>query len=68
MRIMPLDTAHKNFATKFRGFDREKVYPFLGLVKLEMEELLGGNAFLREQLHRFESQVRGLRDKGGAIQ
>ncbi|GBE33061.1 septum site-determining protein DivIVA [bacterium BMS3Bbin05] len=62
MRISPLDIQQKQFPIKFRGFDVEDVYAFLELIREEMEELLRENAFLKEQLHRSENQIKEYRD------
>ncbi|MBI4844768.1 MAG: DivIVA domain-containing protein [Nitrospirae bacterium] len=58
MRITPLDIQQKQFATKFRGFDVEEVDAFLEHVREEMEELLRENANLREEVKRYEKQLK----------
>lgn len=58
MRITPLDIQQKQFATKFRGFDIEEVDAFLEHVREEMEELLRENANLREDVKRYEKQLK----------
>lgn len=58
MRITPLDIQQKQFPVKFRGFDEEEVDAFLELVREEMEELLRDNASLREDVKKFEKQVK----------
>lgn len=58
MRITPLDIQQKQFATKFRGFDIEEVDSFLEHVREEMEELLRENANLREDVKRYEKQLK----------
>lgn len=58
MRITPLDIQQKQFSTKFRGFDMEEVDSFLELVREEMEELLRENANLREEVRRYEKQLK----------
>ena len=62
MRITPLDIQQKQFPMKFRGFDVEEVYAFLEIVREEMEELLRDNAFLKESVHRSDSQVKEHKD------
>ncbi len=58
MRITPLDIQQKQFTVKFRGFDMEEVDSFLELVREEMEELLRENANLREEVRRYEKQLK----------
>lgn len=58
MRITPLDIQQKQFPVKFRGFDEEEVDAFLELVREEMEELLRDNATLREDVKKYEKQVK----------
>ncbi|HWR57934.1 MAG TPA: DivIVA domain-containing protein [Thermodesulfovibrionales bacterium] len=62
MRITPLDIQQKQFPMKFRGFDVEEVYAFLEVVREEMEDLLRENASLKEQVHRYENQIKEYRD------
>jgi cell division initiation protein len=58
MRITPLDIQQKQFTSKFRGFDIEEVDSFLELIREEMEELLRENANLREEVKRYEKQLK----------
>lgn len=62
MRITPLDIQQKQFPMKFRGFDVEEVYAFLEVIREEMEDLLRENASLKENIQRFESQLKDYKD------
>jgi cell division initiation protein len=62
MRITPLDIQQKQFPMKFRGFDVEEVYAFLEVIREEMEELLRDNANLKENVQRYENQIREYKD------
>lgn len=62
MRITPLDIQQKQFSVKFRGFNMEEVDSFLELVREEMEELLRENANLREDVRRYEKQLKDYKD------
>jgi len=62
MRITPLDIQQKQFSVKFRGFSMEEVDSFLELVREEMEELLRENANLREDVRRYEKQLKDYKD------
>lgn len=62
MRITPLDIQQKQFSVKFRGFNMEEVDSFLELVREEMEELLRENANLREDVRRYEKQLKEYKD------
>ena len=62
MRITPLDIQQKQFPYKFRGFDDEEVYAFLELIREEMEDLLRENASLKENVIRFENQIKEYKD------
>jgi cell division initiation protein len=62
MRITPLDIQQKQFPYKFRGFDDEEVYAFLELIREEMEDLLRENASLKENVIRFENQIKEHKD------
>jgi len=67
MRITPLDIQQKQFPMKFRGFDVEEVFAFLELVREEMEELLRENASLKENVSRFENQLKDYKDMETAL-
>lgn len=62
MRITPLDIQQKQFPMKFRGFDVEEVFAFLEVIREEMEDLLRGNASLKESVQRAENQIKEFRD------
>jgi len=62
MRITPLDIQQKQFPMKFRGFDVEEVYAFLEVIREEMEDLLRGNASLKEDMIKLETQVKEHKD------
>lgn len=62
MRITPLDIQQKQFPMKFRGFEVEEVYAFLEVVREEMEELLRENAFMKENIHRVEGQLKEYKE------
>ncbi len=62
MRITPLDIQQKQFPMKFRGFDVEEVYAFLEVIREEMEDLLRENASLKENIQRFENQLKDYKD------
>lgn len=62
MRITPLDIQQKQFPVKFRGFDEEEVDSFLELVREEMEELLRENSSLREDVKKYERQLKDYKN------
>jgi cell division initiation protein len=62
MRITPLDIQQKQFPMKFRGFDVEEVFAFLEVIREEMEDLLRENANLKENIQRFEGQIKDYKD------
>lgn len=62
MRITPLDIQQKQFPIKFRGFDEEEVDSFLELVREEMEELLRENSSLREDVKKYERQLKDYKN------
>lgn len=62
MRITPLDIQQKQFPVKFRGFDEEEVDSFLELVREEMEELLRENSSLREDVKKYEKQLKDYKN------
>jgi cell division initiation protein len=62
MRITPLDIQQKQFPVKFRGFDEEEVDSFLELVREEMEELLRDNSSLREDVKKYEKQLKDYKN------
>lgn len=62
MRITPLDIQQKQFPVKFRGFDEEEVDSFLELVREEMEELLRDNSSLREDVKKYERQLKDYKN------
>lgn len=67
MRITPLDIQQKQFTSKFRGFDIEEVDLFLEHVREEMEELLRENANLREEVKRYEKQLKEYKSIDGTL-
>jgi cell division initiation protein len=62
MRITPLDIQQKQFPIKFRGFDMEEVFAFLEVVREEMEDLLRDNANLKENIQKYDTQIKQYRD------
>ncbi len=62
MRITPLDIQQKQFPVKFRGFDEEEVDSFLELVREEMEELLRENSSQREDVKKYEKQLKDYKN------
>jgi len=67
MRITPLDIQQKQFSVRFRGFDMEEVDSFLELIREEMEELLRENANLREEVKRYEKQLKEYKNMETAL-
>ncbi len=50
MRVTPLDIEQHRFKVRFRGFDRKEVTVFLELISNEIEDLIGENNALKEDL------------------
>jgi cell division initiation protein len=68
MRITPLDITQKTFARRFRGYDRDEVAAFLGLVASEFEGLILEVQALRQDVSRMDEEIAGLRGRERALQ
>lgn len=68
MNITPLDVTQKQFRKALRGFDREEVEAFLGLVAVELEELLKDVAALREDNQRKAEEIAEHKSRERALQ
>ena len=68
MNITPLDITQKQFRKVFRGFDREEVEAFLGLVALELEALLKDYANLNDDYRRKAEEIQVFRGRERALQ
>ncbi len=62
MRLTPLEIRKQTFPRRrFGGVDPEEVQDFLNLVASEVEELVRGNALLRERLEGANTQIAEFR-------
>jgi cell division initiation protein len=68
MNITPLDITQKQFRRTLRGFDREEVEAFLGLVAVEFEALVRDNLALREDNQRKAEDIAEYRSRERALQ
>jgi cell division initiation protein len=68
MNITPLDITQKQFRKVFRGLDPEEVEAFLGLVAVELEDLLKDFTALREDHQRKAEEIVEFRSRERALQ
>jgi cell division initiation protein len=68
MQITPLDITQKSFRRALRGFDRDEVEAFLGLVASELEGALKELQTLRDDSRRKEEEIAQLRSRERALQ
>ena len=68
MNITPLDITQKQFRKVLRGFDREEVEAFLGLVAVDLEALLKDLSSLREDNQRKAEEILEFRGRERALQ
>jgi cell division initiation protein len=68
MNITPLDITQKHFRRALRGFDREEVEAFLGLVAVEFEALVKETMALREEAARLREELAEHRSRERALQ
>ena len=68
MNITPLDITQKQFRKVFRGLDPEEVEAFLGLVAVELEDLLKDFTALREDNQRKAEEIVQYRSRERALQ
>jgi cell division initiation protein len=68
MNITPLDITQKQFRRTLRGFDREEVEAFLGLVAVEFEALVKDNLAVREDNQRKAEDIAEYRSRERALQ
>ena len=68
MNITPLDITQKHFRRVLRGFDREEVEAFLGLVAVEFEALVKEAMALRDETARLREEVAEHRSRERALQ
>jgi cell division initiation protein len=55
LKITPEDIKKQNFSKSFRGYDQAEVDAFLGLVALQLEELIKENSDIKKKLSPLES-------------
>jgi len=63
MKITPLDIQQQKFRTRFRGFDSSEVGFFLERVADAFEDLERQNQQMRDEMRRFEQEIRGYRKR-----
>jgi cell division initiation protein len=63
MKITPLDITQKSFRRALRGFDRQEVEVFLGLVASQVEALARETQTLREDARRMQEEIFDLRSR-----
>jgi cell division initiation protein len=68
MKITPLDIQQKRFARAVRGYDRDEVEAFLGLVASAFEDLVKELHALREDVQRKDEEIASHRDLERALQ
>jgi len=68
MKITPLDIHQKRFDRVLRGFDRQEVEAFLGLVAAEFEALVKETLALREEAQRKDEIIAEYRSRERALQ
>jgi cell division initiation protein len=68
MNITPLDITQKQFRKVFRGLDPMEVEAFLGLVAVELEEVLKDLATLRDDNQRKAEEILEFRGRERALQ
>jgi cell division initiation protein len=68
MRLNAMDIRQQQFATQFRGFDKQEVDAFLEEVADDFDELARENAFLKEQLVALEEKVKGIEGREKTLQ
>jgi len=61
MKITPLDIQQQKFRTRFRGFDTSEVGFFLERVADAFEELERQSQQMRDEMRRFEQEIKGYR-------
>jgi cell division initiation protein len=68
MNISPLDIHQKRFRRALRGFDRQEVEAFLGLVATEFESLVKEAVALREETQRKEEIIAEYKSRERSLQ
>jgi len=68
MKITPLDITQKRFGRALRGYDRQEVEAFLGLVAAEFEGLVKEVQSLREDVSRMHEEIGEFRSRERALQ
>jgi cell division initiation protein len=68
MKITPLDITQKSFRRALRGYDRQEVEAFLGLVASEVEALSKETQTLREDARRMQEEIFDLRSRERTLQ
>lgn len=67
MRIAPLDIEQQTFATTMRGYDKAEVKAFIGLLRVELEDLLKENQRLKDEIRKLESLLADYRESEQAL-
>jgi cell division initiation protein len=61
--LTPLDIQQQKFRTRFRGFDIQEVDNFLEQMADAFEGLLKENENLKEEIHRFQLEIQGYKNR-----
>lgn len=67
MKITPMEIKQTGFKVKIRGYDRQEVDSFLGLLSEEFEAIIKENNTLKERLLSLDDQLSELKKKEHAL-
>lgn len=67
MKITPMEIKQTGFKVRIRGYDREEVDSFLGLLSEEFEAVIKENNALKERLLSLDDQLSELKKKEHAL-
>lgn len=68
MTITPIDIQDKEFERAFRGYDMEDVDDFLDQIAKDLEDLLGENVKLREEIEQLRDKNKNYRQMEDTMQ
>jgi cell division initiation protein len=68
LRVTPLEVHNHQFGVSFRGYDRDEVRAFLGMISQEFEQVMSENLRLKDQMVELKEQLTESKNREKSIQ
>jgi cell division initiation protein len=68
LRVTPLEVHNHQFGVSFRGYDRDEVRAFLGMISQEFEQVMSENLRLKDQMVELKEHLTESKNREKSIQ